>query len=101
MFSISSHFLKSKKKITILSLAMASFGLVGCQTQKTNSSINNDNILGNYDTKSLKFSDLTPGERNEIVAAQKKFMKQLNQFLKNITLTLGFPTTNLKIKLQA
>ena len=62
--------------ITILAVAIA-----GCVSQKDKTSTE---VLGTYNSKQVKFSDLSIAEKTELVNAQKKFTKQHKQFLKNI-----------------
>ncbi|BBH53677.1 thioredoxin domain-containing protein [Fluviispira sanaruensis] len=72
MFSSSLRFFKLKKLQNLSALTLVSLALVGCQTRTSKNVLNNDDVLGSFDSKKIKISELSAAERNELFNAQKK-----------------------------
>lgn len=101
---MSSFFIKIRKigKYQIISsLASLSLILTGCQTQNSKNTSNNDGLFGIYNSKSVNFSDLSPGEKSEIINAQKKVYETAQSILEKYYLDSWFTEYQTKNKLAS
>ena len=99
MFSLLTKMKRVKKYQIVSALACISLALTGCQTQNTKSNVSNDGLFGTYNSKSVKFSDLTPGEKSEIINAQKKVYDTAQSILEKYYLDSWFTEYKTKNKL--
>ncbi len=101
MISIS---IKKKKEIKyqiVSSLACFSIMLSGCQTQDPKNELSNDNLFGTYNSKSVKFSDLTLGEKSDIINAKKKVYDTAQSILEKYYLESWFTEYQTNNKLSS
>jgi protein-disulfide isomerase len=99
MISLLTKLKRIRKYQIISSLACVSLVLTGCQTQNTKSNLSNDSLFGTYNSKSVKFSELTPGEKSEIINAQKKVYDTAQSILEKYYLDSWFVEYQAKNKL--
>lgn len=85
-FSIKNLLNKNKYKIAT-TLTLTTLAFIGCQSQKSKS---NDEVLGTFNSKTIKFKDLSTSEKTELINAQKKVYETAQAILEKHYLDAWF-----------
>lgn len=101
MFSLVSKIKMVRNFQIVSSLACISFAFIGCQSQGTKNNVNSDHLFGTYNLKTIKFADLTQGEKSEIMNAQKKVYDTAQSILEKYYLDSWFSEYQTKNKLAS
>lgn len=71
-----------------------------CQTQIVKNNFDENIIIGTNNSKSIKFSDLTPKEKSDIISAQKKVYETAQMILSNYYLNSYFKDYQINNKIN-
>lgn len=96
-FFIKNMLAKNKYRIAT-TISLAAIVIAGCQSKKEK---NNTEVLGTFNSKSIKYSDLSVAERNELINAQKKVYETAQAILEKHYLDAWFEEYKEKNKLAS